>query len=65
MYKVLFSYKQDNPVGGNTANSGWTKEIKLFDANTAVDLQYQIDTFIKDNKNGYRKYITVISIDKL
>ena len=65
MYKVLFSYKQDIPVGRNTSISIWTKEIKLFDATTAADLQFQIDVFLGDNKNGYRKYITVISIDKL
>lgn len=65
MYKVLFSYKQDNPAGGNTSYSGWTEEIKLYDADTAKELQAQIDEFIKDNKNGYRKNITVMSIDKL
>ena len=41
------------------------RDIEAFDANTAIDLQHQIDTFIKDDRNGYRKYITVISIDKL
>ena len=31
MYKVIFSYKQDSPSGGNSPFTGWTKEIKLYE----------------------------------
>lgn len=66
MYKVLFSYKQDNPSGGNTGSSGWTKEYKLYDVSLSADeLESKINEFLNDSKCGYRKYITVISIDKI
>jgi len=65
MYKVLFSYKQDSPSGGNTSKSGWTKKLKHYDAETAEELQSKIDIFLNDNQCGYRKHITVISIEKL
>ena len=65
MFKVLFSYKQDSPVGGNTRSSGWTEEYKLYDgALSSEELQSKIDEFLKDDKHGYRKYITVTSIER-
>lgn len=64
IYKVIFSYKQDSPHGGNDRNSGWTKETKLYDADNAVELQSQIDKFLSDDKFGYRKHITVVDIAK-
>lgn len=65
MYKVIFSYKQDSPSGGNLAFTGWTKETKLYDAENAEELQKQIDIFLSDNKCGYRTHISVVDIAKL
>lgn len=65
MYKVIFSYKQDSPSGGNSALTGWTKETKLYDAENAEELQKQIDIFLSDNKCGYRTHISVVDIAKL
>jgi len=66
MYKVIFSYKQDSPRGGNTRSSGWTEECKLYDGTLLADeLQSKIDEFLNDDKCGYRKHITVKSIERL
>lgn len=65
MYKVIFSYKQDSPSGGNSQFTGWTKEIKLYDAENAEELQKQIDMFLSDNKSGYRRNISIVDIVKL
>lgn len=65
MYKVIFSYKQDSPSGGNSEFTGWTKETKLYDAENAEELQKQIDFFLSDNKCGYRTHISVVDIAKL
>ncbi|WP_065218053.1 MULTISPECIES: hypothetical protein [Butyricimonas] len=65
MYEVTFEYKQDSPSGGNFPHTGWKKEIKLFDAATAQELQGQIDLFLRDNHCGYRKHNKVINIKKL
>ena len=46
MYKVIFSYRQDSPSGGNSVLTGWAKEIKLYDAENAEELQKQIDIFL-------------------
>ena len=65
MYKVIFSYKQDSPSGWNSPFTGWTKEIKLYDAENAEELQKQIDMFLYDNKSGYRRHISIVDIVKL
>ena len=65
MFKVTFRYKQDSPSGGNTNSSGWTEEIRVLGAENANELQQQIDEFKADTKNGYRKYIKVINIERL
>lgn len=65
MYKVLFSYKEDSPSGGNTQFSGYKTEIKLYDAENSEELQKKIDGFLADNKCGYRKHIIVRDITKL
>lgn len=65
IYKVIFSYKQDSPCGGNDCTTGWTKETKLYDVDNAPELQSQIDKFLSDDKCGYRRYIKVVDIAKL
>ncbi len=65
MYKVLFSYKEDSPSGGNTRFSGYRTETKLYDTESAEELQAKIDEFLADNKCGYRTHIIVRDITKL
>lgn len=65
MFKILFSYKQNSPSGGNNNSSGWSEEYKLYDGNlSAEELQSEINEFLNDDKCGYRKYITVTSIKR-
>lgn len=45
MYKVLFSYKEDSPSGGNTQFSGYKIEIKLYDAENSEELQKRLTDF--------------------
>lgn len=65
MYKVEYSYKEDSPSGGNTFYSGWKTEVKLYDAENADELQNKIDSFLSNNKCGYRTHIKVINVSKL
>lgn len=65
MYKVLFSYKEDSPSGGNTRFSGYKTETKLYDSENSEELQKKIDEFLSDNKCGYRTHIIVRDITKL
>lgn len=65
MFKILFSYKQNSPSGGNTVSSGWTEEYKLYEGSlSAEELQSKINEFLEDDKCGYRKYITVKLIER-
>ncbi len=62
IYKVIFSFKQESPRGGN---GSWKKVIKLYDAENAIELQSKIDKFLSDDECGYRKFISVKNISRL
>lgn len=62
VYKVDYSWYQEFPCGGPGI---WKKAIKLYDAETAEDLNKQIAEFLNYTECGYRKHITVENIEKL
>lgn len=63
MIKVNFLFLQGSPVGGR---SKYEREFLLFDDTIlADDLDKKIKVFMNDNKNGYRKNISVTNIERI
>lgn len=63
MIVVKFQYAQKSPSGGNPYIE---ETIKFFEDNIlAKELEYKIEEFLNDNKNGYRTNIIVKSVERI
>ena len=64
MYKVTFSYKENDCCGTDNKFSGWRKETIPIEAEDDSELQAKIAWF-KTERNWYREYIEVVDVTKL
>lgn len=62
MYKAVFSFKKDNPRGGN---GQWVTEIVPIQAKDETELKEKIEIYKKNNRNGYHKHIKLIKIESM
>ncbi len=62
LYKATFSYTQSSPRGGSAVH---TKEVKLIVAESETQLVEKVESFLSDDKCGYRKFIELVDIQKI
>jgi hypothetical protein len=62
MFQVVYKYHRRWAEGGVGC---WVEELKLYDAESAADLQSKLDEFLSCDCSGYHTNKRVISITKL
>ena len=62
VFLATFDYLQSPPSGGAAKR---VKENKLIVVETEKELAEKVDTFLTDDKCGYRKYIELLEVKRV